>query len=292
MFRGQNLGKKCFEVSRLAKKRRKDITMNDEVFELVGDTTIEEEEAVKEEAVEENETSNADEEVEEVENQEEEEPKKDQKTQALDAERARRKAAEKELKELKAKLDQEKTKEEDEKAFNERKEAIRKKLLEKDVMDEEVADTILSALGEDLIKTQIENERTAKELSFEQELSKLKEDELFMDADAYKPQIKELMDKGLTVRQAYMASISDAKFLQMKKDLEVEIEQKILNSAKKADMVDVGHAEEKGGAATNRGKYTKREQEIAKETGLTIEEVHKRYMRPNETISIDDIEKL
>lgn len=270
----------------------------DEEFDLVGNTSEEEpaqEEAntANEEVVEEVEET-TEEEKETVEPDEEEAaneiPKKDSKTQALDSERARRKAAEKELKELRATLEAQKAKEEDAKAFNDKKETIRKKLLEKDVMDEEVADTILNALGDDLIKTQISAERRTKEEEFDRALSELKKDELFMDADVYRPRIKELMEKGLTIEEAYLASVGRSRFSQMKKDLEVEAEQRILNSEDRADRIDIGHAEAKGEA--KRGKYTKREQEIARETGLSVEEVHKRYIRPGEVFSIDDMEKL
>lgn len=262
--------------------------LEDDDFDLVGSTTIPEDDEVteKEETQEEVTEEAVEAEVEKEQEVPDEEPKKDNKTQALDAERARRKAAEKELKELKARLEKEETAKEDEAAFNEKKDTIRKKLLEKEVMDEEVADTILNALGDDLIKTQIQSERISKEQDFENALSELKKDDLFMDADNYKPQIKELMKKGLTMEEAYMASVGKSRFSQMKKDMEVEIEQRLLNNDEKAEKVDIGHAEEKG--AIKHGKYTKREQEIARETGLSVEEVHKR----STMFSIEDLENL
>lgn len=274
-------------MSRLANKVKKGTTMfyeDDEELDLVGNTTIEDEEDEKVEETIEEETS--EEEPAEPGKTEEEKPLKDSKKQALDSERARRKAAEKELKELRAQLEAEKVKEEDEKAFNSKRDDLRKKLLEKDVMDEEVADTILSALGDDLIKTSIATERRTKEENFDKALSELKQDEMFMDADAYKPQIRQLMDKGLSMEEAYFASVGKSRFSQMKKDLEVELEQKLLNNDEKADMTDIGHAEEKG--AIKRGKYTKREQEIARETGLSVDEVHKR----SGMFSIEDFENL
>lgn len=278
-------------MSRLANKVKKGTTMfyedDDEELDLVGNTTVEEDEPETEEEAEE-EAKSEEEVVEET--KDEKDSEKDSKVQALDSERARRKAAEKELKELRAKLEQEKNKEEDEKAFNSKREDLRKKLLAKDVMDEEVADTILSALGDDLIKTSIATERKTKEENFDRALSELKQDEMFMDADVYRPQIKELVDKGLSLEEAYFASVGKSRFSQMKKDLEVELEQKLLNNGDKADKIDIGHAEEKG--AIKRGKYTKREQEIARETGLTVEEVHKRYIRPGDVFSIEDMENL
>jgi len=247
----------------------------EEDFILAGNSSVEEEEPIAEEtkevvAEEEEKTEKS----EESENTKEEEPAKDSHIQALDAERARRKQAERELKELKSKLDAEKQAKEDEERTKSEREAYKKKLLAKDNIDEEVADTILDALGEDLIKTKLANERRQKEEDFDKVIADLKTEDMFMDADVYKPQIKELMSKGLSAEEAYFASVGKSKFSQMKKDLEVEIEQKILNTKEKAENIDVGVAESKG--EVHKGSYTKREQEIARETGLTVEEVHKR----------------
>lgn len=260
----------------------------DEELDLVGDTTVpeDEEEEVRETDTEEKAPAD-EEETHDDEEQEEEEPKKEDNThKALDSERARRKAAEKRLKELEASIQAEKDKKEDEEAYLKKREDIKKKLVENEIMGDEVADTILEALADDLIKSQISNERRNKELDFDNNFAEFKKDELFMDADVYKPEIKELMKKGLSMEQAYFASAGKSRFSQMKKDMEVEIEQKLLNTERKADEVDIGHIEDKN--AVKRTKYTKREQEIAKETGLTVEEVHKR----SGMFSIEDLENL
>lgn len=268
---------------------------DDEEFDLIGDTSEEPDDVAEEEVkTSEEEPAEEEEEIKEAEAQEEEpdeEPKeKDWKHQALDAERARRKAAEKELKELKAQLDAEKTAKENEDKVLKEREAYKKKMLEGDIVDEEVADKLLDVFGDDIIKNKIANQARTEAENFDRAISELKKDELFMDADAYKPKIKEFMDKGLTIEEAYMASVGKARFSQMKKDLEIEAEQRILNSREKADRIDVGHAEAK--SEIKRGKYTKREQEIARETGLTVEEVHKRYIKPGEVFSIEDMENL
>ena len=272
----------------------------EEDFDLIGGAPAPTDEVEDEEEVEETSGEEAEEEVEEkaeTENEpdeeevEEEKPTvKDSKTQALSAERARRKAAEKELKELKAKIDAEKTAKDNEDKIAKEREAYKQKMLEGDLVDEEVADKLLDVFGEDIIKTKIANQARTEAEDFENAISELKRSDLFMDADNYKPQIKELMKKGLTAKQAYMASISDGKFSQLKKDLEIEAEQRVLNSTAKADKVDLGAAEAK--SEVKRGTYTKREQEIAKETGLPVAEVHKRYLKPGETYSMEDIEKL
>lgn len=271
----------------------------EEDFDLIGGAPAPTDEVEDEEEVEETSTEEA-EETEEAETEEsepdeeaEEEEKpvvKDNKTQALSAERARRKAAEKELKELKAKLDAEKTAKDNEDKIAKEREAYKQKMLEGDLVDEEVADKLLDVFGEDIIKTKIANQARTEAENFENAISELKKSDLFMDADNYKPQIKELMKKGLTAKQAYMASISDSKFSQLKKDLEIEAEQRVLNSTAKADKVDLGAAEAK--SEVKRGTYTKREQEIARETGLPVAEVHKRYLKPGETYSMEDIENL
>lgn len=275
----------------------------EEDFDLIGGAPAptdednydeEEEETSTEEAEEEEEVEEEEEKVEEEPDEEEETtkepPKKDNKTQALTAERARRKAAEKELKELKSKLEADKLAKDNEDKIAKEREAYKQKMLEGDLVDEEVADKLLDVFGEDIIKTKIANQARAEAEDFDNAILELKKRDLFMDADTYKPQIKELMKKGLTAEQAYMASLSEAKFTQFKKNLEIEAEQRVLNSSSKADKVDLGVAEAKSEVKT--GKYTKREQEIARETGLPVAEVHKRYMRPGETYSMEDIEKL
>lgn len=217
-------------------------------------------------------------------------PAKDNKTKALDAERARRKAAEKELKELKAKLEAEKLAQTQEEQIAKEREAYKQKMLDGDIVDEEVADKLLDVFGDDIIKNKIANQKREEDEDFDMKFSELKKDELYMDADVYKPRIKELVNKGLTIEEAYGAAVGSGRLSQLKKDLEIEVEQKLLNNNNKADATDVGHAEVKG--EVKRGKYTKREQEIARETGVSLEEVHKRYMRPGELFSIDDLENL
>lgn len=233
---------------------------------------------------------NSEDDVPDEEEDEEEEkpskPAKDSKTQALSAERARRKQAERELKELKAKLEEGENAKLEETNLQKEREAYKQKMLEGDLVDEEVADKLLEVFGDDIIKTKLANQKRAEEVSFEEQLSELKKEDLFMDADVYKPQIKEFMKKGLTAKQAYMASVSDARFSQMKKDLEVEAEQRFLNRSTKANRVAIGAAEAK--SEMKKGTYSKREQEIARETGLPVSEVHKR----SKMTSIDDFEKL
>lgn len=271
---------------------------DDEDFDLIGGapapTDEDDEEVETSEEAEEEEVAEKEEEVEEKSDETEtteEAPKNDNKIKALDAERARRKAAEKELKELKAHLDAEKTAKENEDKIIKEREAYKKKMLEGDLVDEEVADKLLDVFGDDIIKTKIATQARAEEEDFDKALSDLKKDELFMDADVYKPQIKELMGKGLSMEEAYFASAGKARFTLMKKDLETEIEQRLLNNSEKASQVDVGHAEADKSEPV-KGKYSKREQEIAKETGLSVAEVHKRYMKPGQVFSIEDLENL
>ena len=240
----------------------------EEVVEEVEDTK-------DEEAVEDTKEPTKDEpnDGEETKEEEAEPVKKDNKMQALNSERARRKQAEKELKELKARLEKEKQEEDDKALFNSERENLKKKILEKD-FDEGTADMLLEVFGDDIVKNKIANERRAEEDSFEKEFAEFMKDDMFMDADVYKPQIKELMKKGLTMEQAYGASIPASRYAQMKKDIETEVEQRLLNNEVKAEKIDIGHAEAKDEA--KRASYTKREQEIARETGVDVKDVHKR----------------
>lgn len=264
----------------------------DEDFDLAGDTTVEDDEEVGREDESTTVEENAEEEESTVSQEEEkpsdekEQPQKDSKTQALDSERARRKQAERELKELKAQIEAEKNAKEDAETAKKERDSYKKKMLEGDLIDEETADKLLDVFGEDIIKGKIANQRRAEQDEIDRAISELKKNDKFMDADVYKPQIQDLMKKGLTAEQAYMASLSEGRFMQLKKDLEIEAEQRFLNMSNRADKVDVGVAEAKG--EVKRGTYTKREQEIARETGLSVEEVHKR----SKMTSIEDMENL
>ena len=248
-------------------------------FDLVGGAPAptDEDEDTSEEVETEEETE-ATEETEEVteasETEETEEKPKNNRAIALSNERARRKAAERELKELKSKLEADKTAKDNEDKIAKEREAYKAKMLEGDLVDEDVAEKLLDVFGDDIIKTKIENQERAEAASFDKAISELKKDERFMDADKYTDQIKSFMKMGLTPEQAYGASLSGAGLLQLKKDMETEIEQKLLNTDEKLSKVDVGHTEAK--TEVKGGRYTKREQEIARETGLPVAEVHKR----------------
>lgn len=274
---------------------------DNEDFDLVGETTIpdddvdttseneQDESSENSERGTESATENVaddEEKPDEEEASDEADAKKDSKVQALDSERARRKQAEKELKELKAQILAEKMAKEDAETAVKEREAYKQKMLEGDLIDEETANKLLDVFGDDIIKGKIANQRRAEQAELDNAIAELKKNDKFMDADVYKPQIQELMKKGLTAEQAYMASLSEGRFLQLKNDLRVEAEQKFLNRSEKADAVDVGVAQAKGEA--KKGTYTKREQEIAKETGLSVAEVHKR----SKIFTMDEIEKL
>lgn len=247
-------------------------------IEQVGEPKVTEEdveEVAEEEVVEEAEEATEAAEEEQTEQEvPDEEPKKDGKVQALDSERARRKQAEKELKELKAKLEAEKTQKEDAERLEKERESLKQELLNGDLVDEEVAEKLINTFGDRLLKSQIANERKTSEADFEKKFSEFASGDFYKDAEVYKPEIKELMAKGLTMEQAYRAAIPEGRFEQMKKDMKIEAEQKLLYSQEKADKVDVGHAETTG--EVKRTQYTKKEQEIARESGMDIKEVHKR----------------
>ena len=211
---------------------------------------------------------------------------KDSKTQALDSERARRKQAEKKLKELQAKIEAEKNAKEDEEKLSTEKANLKKELLEGDLFDEEVADKIVNTIGGRLLQDQITNERKSAEEEFDKQFSEFSKNEIYADAEDYRPEIKELVGKGLTIEQAYRAAIPAERFEQIRRDIEIEVEQKLMNSEKKADAVDIGSAEVKG--EQKRTQYTKREQDIARETGMDVKEVHRR----KDVFTLDEMLKL
>ena len=219
-----------------------------------------------------------DEQTEETEDKGEKETKedkpKDKNIQALDSERARRKKAEAKMKELEAEIAKMKNSKEDEAKINSESENLKKELLEGELLDEEIADKLVKTFGKGLIEQKIKNERFEKEEAFNKEFKQLTEDEMFYDAEEYKEEIKGLMEKGLSMKGAYFALAGENKMASIRKDLEVEIEQKLLNNTNKAERVNVGHEEAKDEA--QRSRYTKRESELARETNLDVKDVHKR----------------
>ena len=231
-------------------------------------------EGEKTEVVQEEEEENVEEPKQEEEKAEEPAPKKDNKQQALDYERSKRKQLEKELKELKAEKEKQAKAKEEEETISKERESLKAKMLEGDLIDEEVADKLVNTIGDDIIKMKIANKRLAEEEVFEKEFTELKQDDMFMDADKYKDKIKDFTKRGLTLEEAYFASLSKARVSQLKKDMEAEIEQKLLNGDQRAEAINIGHTEAKG--EEKRTSYIKEEQMIAKETGLDVKEVHKR----------------
>ena len=69
--------------------------------------------------------------------------------------------------------------------------------------------------------------------AFEKEFKEFSNDEMFYDAEDYKDEIKALMNKGLSMKSAYFALAGEDKVANIRKDLEVEIEQKLLNNFNK-----------------------------------------------------------
>lgn len=214
---------------------------------------------------------------------EKEEPKKDKNRQILDSERAKRKNAEKKLRELQAEMDKIKNAKQNEEKIQSEKDSLKAKLMQDDMIDEEVAERLINTIGEDLIKQRIQNEAKEAEASFDREFNEFSKDEMYYDAEEYKDEIKALMSKGLSMKSAYFALAGENKMASIRKDLEVEIEQKLLNNTNKAEKVNVGHEESKD--ETKRTRYTKREQEIANELGMDIKEVHNRL----NTMTLDGI---
>lgn len=231
-----------------------------------------EEQTTTEVETEEAETDVEDTDVEEEESKEE--PKKDKNKQILDSERAKRKSAEKKLRELQAEMDKIKSAKQNEEKIQSEKESLKQKLMQDDMIDEEVAERLISTIGEDLIKQRIENEARESESRFEREFNEFSKDEMYYDAEEYKDEIKTLMGKGLSMKSAYFALAGENKMASIRKDLEVEIEQKLMNNTNKAEKVNVGHEESKD--EVKRTRYTKREQEIANELGIDVKEVHNR----------------
>lgn len=199
---------------------------------------------------------------------------RDKNVQALDAERARRKRAEAEIKELKAQLEGKSLAEKAEEKVNAEKDNLKALLMKDDLIDEEVADRLMETFGNKFAVDAVTTRERQEEESFDAQLDTLMSNDVFCDANTYRDSIKSYMEKGLDIESAYFASAGKNKLALMRKELEVEAEQRLLNSNARIEDIDVGSAQSKGEAKHT--SYTKLEQRLANESGFDAKEVRKR----------------
>lgn len=184
----------------------------------------------------------------------------------VNKERKLRKEAEKKAKELEARI------KELEEASKTPKKTTVEELMENGV-DESIAKSIANAID----KKQDNNSELAKQLAevkFENSLTKKSKEEGFEDILDYADEIKDLVDKGLTIEQSYYAVTYDkSKTQDTKSEIERKVEAKIQNNQARKNIL--GNYNNNAGVintVSKQIKVTPEEKGIASMAGMTVEE--------------------
>lgn len=183
----------------------------------------------------------------------------------LNKERALRKAAEKKNKEFEARL------EALEKANKEPEKSTYETLIEGGI-DEEVAKSVSKAI--DSRKTDTSKlEKEIADLKFDNSLKALSKEEGYEDIEDYADEIKDLVDKGLTIEQSYHAVAYDKPQTQnTKSEMQRKLEVKMQNNNARREILQ--NANNNSGAANNSKtiKLTGAEKAAAAAGGMTPED--------------------
>lgn len=184
----------------------------------------------------------------------------------LNKERQKRKEAQKKAKEL----------EEIIKALKEANKKPEKTTLDTLIesgMDEGVAKSIANAIDSKKDNSKKLEEEIA-ELRFEKDLTAKSKEEGFEDIEEYADEIKELVDKGLSIEQAYYAtSYNKPKTVNTKREIERKLEAKMQNNNAKKQIL--GNTNSNVGASSNSNhkvNLSKEEYAVARAAGMTPED--------------------
>lgn len=200
--------------------------------------------------------------------QEEVDAEKESLKRGVNRERKARKEAEKKNKELEARIKAL----EDAQTQKTPQKTTAEELIESGV-DEDIAKSIAAAID----KKQDSNSTLAKELAdvkFENALNKKSKEEGFEDIVDYADEIKELVDKGLTIEQSYYAATYDkSKTQDTKSEIERKVEAKIQNNQARKNILG-NYNNDAGTVANSKAKAnaTSEEKAMAAAAGLTVEE--------------------
>ena len=211
----------------------------------------------------------------------EKDEEKERLLKALNAERKARKTAEKENKNFEARL----------KALEEANKTPQK-TTEEELIENGVDESIAKSIATAIDKRQNNNSDLAKELAdvkFKSSLSEKSKEEGFEDIIDYAEEIKELVDKGLTIEQSYYAVTYDKpKTKDTKSEIERKVEAKIQNNQARKNIL--GNVNSQAGASVNskpKIKLSSEEKSIAAMAGLSPEE----YAALREMDSVKDYQK-
>lgn len=201
----------------------------------------------------------------------------------INVERKKRKEAEKKAKDFEARL---KALEEANK--NKKQEKTTLEELVESGIDEDIAKSIATAIDKKKGDTsKLENE--IKDLKFSKTLMEKSKEEGFEDILDYEDEIKDLVDKGLTIEQSYYATTYDKpKTKDTKSEIQRKLEVKLQNNNARKEIL--GNINNNSGASVNSNnssiKATAEEKAIAAAAGMSVEE----YVAVRDMSSVKDYE--
>ena len=186
----------------------------------------------------------------------------------LNKERKQRKEAQKKAKELEEKI----------KALEEANKKPEKTTLDTLIesgVEEGIAKSIASAIDNKKDNSK-KLEKEIAELRFEKDLTAKSKEEGFEDIEEYADEIKELVDKGLSIEQAYYATSYDKPktvTVNTKREIERKLEAKMQNNNAKKEIL--GNTNSNVGASNNSNNkvnLSKEEYAVARAAGITPED--------------------
>lgn len=211
----------------------------------------------------------------------EKDEEKERLLKALNEERKLRKAAEKGNKNFEARL----------RALEEANKAPQK-TTEEELIENGVDESIAKSIAAAIDKKQSNNSELVKELAdvkFKSSLSEKSKEEGFEDIIDYAEEIKDLVDKGLTIEQSYYAVTYDKpKTKDTKSEIERKVEAKIQNNQARKNIL--GNINNQAGASVNskpKIDLSSEEKAIAAMAGMTPEE----YAAVRDMDSVKDYQK-
>lgn len=195
----------------------------------------------------------------------------------LNKERALRKAAEKKNKEFEARL------EALEKANRTPEKSTYETLIEGGI-DEEVAKSVSKAIDSKRTDTS-KLEKEIADLKFDNSLKALSKEEGYEDVEDYADEIRELVNKGLTIEQSYHAlSYDKPQTKNTKSEMERKLEMKMQNNNARREILQ--NTNNNSGVANNSKtiKLSGAEKAMAAAAGMSVEE----YAEMKNVESIND----
>ena len=185
----------------------------------------------------------------------------------INAERRKRKEAEKKAKKLEAEIQALK-----EKGSKPEKSAL-DTLIESGI-DETVAKSVMKAIDSNKTDTS-KLEKELADIRFERDLTAKSREEGFDDILDYADEIKDLVDKGLTIEQSYYATVgTKTKTKDTKSEIQRKLEAKMQNNATRKEILG-GLSSNVGASVNSNGisiKATPKEKALAAVAGMTVEE--------------------